>query len=145
MNNTHLPLYSKQSEILVEQLLHPDSPHRNIGGIIKLYGIFEKEKFIDCLEKLAAVSDVFRHQIELKNNTYWNTFKENSTYAFKEIDFSAAENTFSKAESWFHNTFLSQVFQLEGSFIDIVLCKVSNHEHWICERTTLLWMGKVMR
>ena len=140
MNTIFQPLHSKQSEILLEQLFHPDSPHRNIGGIIKLYGVFEKERFINCLEKLAAVSDVFRHQIELKNNTYWNAFKKKATYSFKEIDFSASENASSEAESWFHNAFFNQVFQLEGSLIDIVLCKINNHEHWICERAHHLVM-----
>ena len=92
MTDTIKPLHSKQSEILIDQLLYPNSTHRNLGCIIKLYGEFDKDKFLESLENLASLHDVFRHEIELVDNVYYNTFRNHSTYFYSEVDFSEEEN-----------------------------------------------------
>lgn len=140
MQKTVKPLLSKQSEILFDQLLNPDSDHRNIGGIIKLFGELEKEKLTRSFQGMASTYDIFSHEIKKIDNSYYNIFEDCPTYKFCEVDFDTSENPHSDAEIWYRSTFLKQVFSFDGSLIEIVLCKISNNEHWICLRTHHLIM-----
>jgi len=125
------PLHSKQSEILIDQLFYLNSSHRNIGCTIKLYGSFEKEKFISSLNTLTSLYDVFRHEIKLIEGTYQNIFKNCATYSFKEIISSTQENHTSTSDIVSKDKIFNQKFQLEGSLIEVTLCKISKDEHWI--------------
>jgi amino acid adenylation domain-containing protein/FkbH-like protein len=132
MKGISIPLHPSQGDVYVDQLIHTNSAHYNIGGYIKLKGKLDKEKFHQTVHSAAQVFDAFKMRFELDEEKFRCFIDENFSHlSLIEKDFSSVPNAETEAEKWMQDNF-NQVFSIQKTrlLFDHALLKISENEHW---------------
>ena len=64
MSYQAVPLHPAQKDVYIDQLLHPESPHYNIGGYLKITGELDKKKLRAAANSLPEVFDALKMRFD---------------------------------------------------------------------------------
>lgn len=132
MKGISIPLHPSQGDVYVDQLIHTNSAHYNIGGYIKLKGKLDIEKFHQTVHSAAEVFDAFKMRFELDEEKFRCYIDQKFTHLpLYDKDFSHFPNAESEAERWMQNNF-NKVFFIQKTqlLFEHALLKISDDEHW---------------
>jgi amino acid adenylation domain-containing protein len=132
MDQMTLPLHPAQYEIYIDQVLHFEAPHYNIGLYIKLAGSLNKEKFIEAVSSSPVLFDVFKMRFDLEDLDPICYFDDNyNKLEVAEVDFSHLNSPENEAKAWMQNQFNCPfVLRKENPLFEHVLIKIASDHHW---------------
>jgi len=136
MKGISVPLHPSQRDVYVDQLIHTESAHYNIGGYLKLLGVLNRKKFIETVNSAAQVFDAFKMRFEPESEDF-QCFVDESYDRLEviEVDFSLRDNPQVEALAWMQNRF-NKVFEIESEnlLFEHYLIKISTQEAWFFGR-----------
>lgn len=136
MQKSTFPLHPAQQDVYVDQLLHVESPHYNIGGYIKLKGTLNKDKFHQAVNSAPEVFDVFKSRFDVNEpETICYFDPDYERLEMSELDFSDKNNPEKEAELWMQSRINTPfIIQRETLLFEHYLIKIAEHEHWFFGR-----------
>lgn len=132
MKGTSIPMHPSQRDVYVDQLIHTNSAHYNIGGYIKLRGRLDTERFRKAVASAASVFDAFKLRFELDEEHFY-CFKDSafSELPLAESDFSSAADPSGEALKWMQDRFNEPfLIQKSGLLFEHALLKIEEDEYW---------------
>ena len=132
MDRTFLPLHPAQRDVYVDQLIHINSAHYNIGGYIQLRGLLNIEIFREVVRTTPDVFDAFKQRF---NHTEAEPVcfidDEFEKQPLPQLDFSSHANPAESAKLWMQTSFNTPIFIKTRSLpFEECLLKIAENEHW---------------
>ncbi|MEM8910061.1 MAG: condensation domain-containing protein, partial [Bacteroidota bacterium] len=124
------PLHLAQQEVYFDQMEEVSSPHYNVGGYVRLKGKLNPAVFIEALQSLSAVYDVFQFRLDLSGDEPMGLYLEQTTEVIVgEMDYTDREQPRAAAIAWMGEQF-NQAFDIENNnFYEFYLIKISEEEY----------------
>ena len=132
MKRVLLPLHPAQRDVYTDQLIHPASPHYNIGGFIKLKGALNKQMFSEAVNSIVDVFDTFKFRFVTDEAGPRCYLDERGIYPqLTELDFSAYSNPAMAALEWMQQNFSTPISISENApLFNVRLLKLADDEYW---------------
>ncbi|RAJ76608.1 non-ribosomal peptide synthase protein (TIGR01720 family)/amino acid adenylation domain-containing protein/thioester reductase-like protein [Chitinophaga dinghuensis] len=123
------PIHPAQRDILMDLLINAENSTYNVGGVTRLTGPLDKEKFIAAAETLPAVFDVFRMRFDMSGDTP-QAFLDNSFHIQEVLCVDFTNTPQEAVEMWIRER-LEMPFQLqqENSLCEQYLLTLAPEEH----------------
>lgn len=130
------PLHPAQQDIYIDQLLHVESPHYNVGGYIKLKGSLDKQLFHQAVNSAPKVFDIFKCRFDVNEPDIVCYFEQDyELLEMGELDFSDWADPEREAESWMQRRFnISFGIQKGNLLFEHYLIRIAENEHWFFGR-----------
>src|SRR4051812_34453332 len=101
MDLSKIPLSPAQKDIFVDQLLHVDSPHYNIGLYISIKGLIDENLFSNAINSSLRSNDTFRLRIDLREQGLCCYISDDPRlYEVSRIDFTTSAFPIEEAKQW---------------------------------------------
>ncbi len=123
------PIHPAQRDILMDLLINAENSTYNVGGVTRLKGSLDKQKFIAAAETLPAVFDVFRMRFDISGDSP-QAFLDNS-FNIQEVmcvDFTNTPQA--TVEKWIRERLeIPFLLQKEHSLCELYLLTIAPDEH----------------
>ncbi|QJB32305.1 non-ribosomal peptide synthase/polyketide synthase [Chitinophaga oryzae] len=124
------PLHPAQRDILMDLLINAENSTYNVGGVTRITGPLDKEKFIAAAETLPAVFDVFRMRFDLSEQAPQAWLDD--TFCRQEVmcmDFAGVQPA--AVEKWIRERLeIPFLLQKENALCEQYLLSISPEEHY---------------
>ncbi|WP_281560971.1 non-ribosomal peptide synthetase [Thalassomonas sp. RHCl1] len=118
-----------QQDIYFDQIKHPDNPHYNVGGCIKMAEL-DIKKFIFAHQKVVSSNQAFGIRIVVGDGGVSQYISEHRTLALDLIDFSGHQDPEAAANQWLRERFESVIDFRGGELFQAALLKLADNKHW---------------